>query len=153
MGCIISHSEDDKSVSVPEKRKLKIVMIGLEQSGKTSLLYYLKNGQFTPTQPTVGLNVETIPYQNKLYLLFDVGGKVRSLWSHYYDSLDAIIFVVDASDKSKLYTVRDELVLLNQQLEFQNVVVLIYFSKWDAVTQPEIYQTLVEEAAIYKSVD
>jgi ADP-ribosylation factor protein 1 len=43
------------------------------------------------------------------FLVFDVGGKVRTLWAHYYESLDALIFVIDSSDKSKLYAVKDEL--------------------------------------------
>jgi GTPase SAR1 family protein len=50
-----------------------------------------------------------------------VGGKVRSLWTHYYDSLDALIFVVDSCDKEKLYIVKEEMMKLNKDLEFQNV--------------------------------
>ena len=49
--------------------------------------------------PTIGLNIETIKYNNFTFLIFDVGGKVRSLWSHYYENLDAIIFVIDSTDK------------------------------------------------------
>jgi len=49
--------------------------------------------------------------------LFDVGGKVRSLWTHYYDSLDALIFVIDSCDKDQLYVVKDELSKINQDLQ------------------------------------
>jgi GTPase SAR1 family protein len=62
------------------------------------------------------LNVETITYKSTSFLLFDVGGKVRSLWTHYYDSLDALIFVVDSCDKEKLYVVKEELIKINKEV-------------------------------------
>lgn len=58
-----------------------------------------------------------------------MGGKVRSLWTHYYDSLDALIFVVDSCDKEKLYIVREEMVKLNKDLEFQNVLTINFIDK------------------------
>jgi GTPase SAR1 family protein len=66
----------------------------------------------------LGLNVETITYKSNQFLLFDVGGKVRSLWTHYYDSLDALIFVVDGTDKERLYIVKEELAKINKDVEF-----------------------------------
>lgn len=55
------------------------------------------------TVPTIGLNIETIQYKNLEFLIYDIGGKARSLWVHYYDNLDAIIFVVDSTDKDRLW--------------------------------------------------
>ena len=53
------------------------------------------------TTPTIGLNVESVQYKQLEFLVFDVGGKVRSLWSHYYENLDAVIFVIDSVDKER----------------------------------------------------
>jgi GTPase SAR1 family protein len=63
-----------------------------------------------------------VTYKSTSFLLFDVGGKVRSLWTHYYDSLDALIFVIDSTDKEKLYIVKEELERVNKELQFQNVI-------------------------------
>ena len=52
------------------------------------------------------------------FLVFDVGGKVRQLWSHYYDNLDAIIFVIDSTDKERLWQIKDEFKKLNEDLNF-----------------------------------
>lgn len=62
---------------------------------------------------------------------FLIGGKARSLWSHYYENLNACIFVVDSTDKEKLYQVREEFVKLNEDLKFQNVTLLVFFNKLD----------------------
>ena len=55
-------------------------------------------------------------FSSNQFLLFDVGGKVRSLWTHYYDSLDALIFVVDGTDKERLYIVKEELAKINKDI-------------------------------------
>lgn len=75
-------------------------MVGLENSGKTSILYYLKNNKFDNVIPTAGLNIENLYYEKQNYIFFDVSGKVRSLWTHYYENLDALIFVIDTNDRS-----------------------------------------------------
>ncbi len=70
------------------------------------------------TVPTIGLNVESVKYNNLEFLVFDVGGKVRSLWAHYYENLDAIIFIVDSTDRERIWQVKEELVKLNGDLMF-----------------------------------
>ena len=63
---------------------VRILMIGLEGAGKTSILYQLKNGEKVKTIPTIGFNVETIDYQGLNFTVWDVGGqdKIRVLWKH-----------------------------------------------------------------------
>jgi GTPase SAR1 family protein len=70
------------------------------------------------TVPTIGLNIETVKYKDLEFLVFDIGGKVRSLWSHYYENIDAIIFVIDSTDKERVMIVKDELVKLNGDIQF-----------------------------------
>lgn len=75
----------------------KILFLGIDHAGKTSLLIQYKERQFSNTVPTVGLNVEQIPYQNRYMLtMWDVGGQATKLWKHYFDKIDAILFVIDA---------------------------------------------------------
>ena len=86
------------------KREMRILMLGLDNSGKTSILYRLKLGQPKRTVPTIGFNVETLEYKNIAFTVWDVGGqeKLRALWRHYFASTQALIFVVDSSDRGRL---------------------------------------------------
>ncbi|CAD8085120.1 unnamed protein product [Paramecium primaurelia] len=131
MGCLSSsQKEEDVSVALQGQKKLKIVIIGLEGSGKTAILQYLRNGKFTETQPTIGLNVETIQYKSRFYLIFDVGGKVRTLWSHYYENLDGLVFVVDSTNQEKQQEILQELKKLSDDVKTK-IVLLIYLNKSD----------------------
>jgi ADP-ribosylation factor protein 1 len=97
MGCFISHSDNDEEEVSQKKRK--VVMVGLQNSGKTSILNFLIHNKFIVVAPTAGFNVENLIYENEKYIFFDVGGKVRSLWTCYYENLDGLIFVIDSNDK------------------------------------------------------
>ncbi|CAD8107927.1 unnamed protein product [Paramecium sonneborni] len=131
MGCLTSSSKDeDMSMALQSSKKLKIVIVGLEGSGKTAILQYLKNGKYTESQPTIGLNVETIQFKARHYLIFDVGGKVRTLWSHYYENLDGLVFVVDTTDLERIEIVKNELKKLGSEIK-QKIVLLIYLNKID----------------------
>ena len=59
--------------------------------------------------PTVGLNIEHIQYKRYSLTFWDVGGQATKLWKHYFDHIDAVIFVVDSTDEEKLFFARDEL--------------------------------------------
>jgi len=67
-------------------KEMRILMLGLDAAGKTTILYKLKLGQSVNTIPTVGFNVETVTYKNVKFNVWDVGGqdKIRPLWRHYY---------------------------------------------------------------------
>ena len=45
-------------------KEMRILMLGLDAAGKTTILYKLKLGQHVNTIPTVGFNVETVNYKN-----------------------------------------------------------------------------------------
>ena len=79
-------------VSRFNKKELRILMLGLDSAGKTTILYQIKMAQEIETLPTVGFNVETVKYKNVLLNLWDVGGqdKIRPLWRHYYTGSQVI---------------------------------------------------------------
>ena len=96
MGFIFS-----KFFSLISKRDARILMIGLDAAGKTSILYQLKMAELVKTIPTIGFNVEMLDYKGLRLTIWDVGGqdKIRILWKHYYQNTDGILFVVDSNDK------------------------------------------------------
>ena len=89
----------------------RIVMLGLDNAGKTTILYKLKVGQVVQTTPTIGFNVETVSRKNVTFSVWDVGGQdqIRGLWRHYFLNTQAVIFVVDSNDNNRLKEARDEL--------------------------------------------
>merc|ERR1719197_2217196 len=82
----------------------RILMMGLDAAGKTTITYKLQLGEVVHTIPTIGFNVETVTYKNVNMTIWDVGGqtKIRPLWRHYYQNIDGIIFVVDSNDKERM---------------------------------------------------
>ena len=76
-----------------------VVLVGLDSSGKTTILFRLKYGQYANTSPTVGFNCEKVRAAGTQWLMWDVGGaeRVRPLWRPFTRGTDALIFVVDSS--------------------------------------------------------
>ncbi|TTB70982.1 ADP-ribosylation factor 1 [Bagarius yarrelli] len=56
------------------KKEMRILMVGLDAAGKTTILYKLKLGEIVTTIPTIGFNVETVEYKNISFTVWDVGG-------------------------------------------------------------------------------
>jgi small GTP-binding protein len=70
------------------KTDVRILMLGLDAAGKTTILYKLKLGEVVSSVPTIGFNVETVEYKNINFTVWDIGGqnKLRLLWRHYYQN-------------------------------------------------------------------
>ena len=56
------------------KKDMRILMLGLDAAGKTTILYKLKLGEVVSSVPTIGFNVETVEYKNIRFTVWDVGG-------------------------------------------------------------------------------
>jgi len=82
------------------KKEMRILMVGLDAAGKTTILYKLKLGEVVTTIPTIGFNVETVEYKNISFTVWDVGGqdKIRPLWRHYYQNTQG---TQEANQKNK----------------------------------------------------
>jgi len=110
------------------------VMIGLDGSGKTTILYRLKYGQYTNTVPTIGFNCEKVKTRlGKVFNIWDVGGqdKTRPLWRSYTRCTDAIIFVVDSSDGDRFEEAKLELLKIAKLTERYAVPILVLANKQD----------------------
>jgi len=132
-------------------KQIRILMLGLDAAGKTTILYKMKLGDFVQTIPTIGFNVETIKYKNVRFDCWDAGGqeKFRRLWHHYCQYSQALIFVVDSSDEERMGEAKEELHRIIKEDALANVVVLIFANKQDlpgALKPDDIRQRLELEA-------
>jgi len=60
--------------SLVGKKEMRILMLGLDAAGKTTILYKLKLGEVVSSVPTIGFNVENVEYKNIKFTVWDVGG-------------------------------------------------------------------------------
>lgn len=83
---LLIFSFQDNRVHIGPKMEMRVVTLGLDNAGKTSVLFKLKQNEFITQIPTIGFNVETVEYKNLKFTIWDVGGqpKLRPLWKHYY---------------------------------------------------------------------
>ena len=129
MGFIISKILDFFNRS---RNNFKIIILGIQNAGKTTILYRLSLGQLIKTTPTIGSNVEEITYNNVKFQAWDLGGQesTRSVWDVYFINADAIIYVIDSHDenyeesKNQFYKL-----LVNETLK--DAVILIFANKQD----------------------
>ncbi|NXR46752.1 ARL11 protein, partial [Hippolais icterina] len=87
------------------KRDARVIMLGLDFAGKSTLLYKLKSGQAVETCPTVGFNVESLKTPCGIsFTLWDVGGQdsLRASWPNYLEDINTLIFVLDSTDMARL---------------------------------------------------
>jgi len=115
------------------KQEVRILMVGLDAAGKTTILYKLKLGEIVTTIPTIGFNVETVEYKNISFTVWDVGGqdKIRPLWRHYFQNTQGLIFVVDSNDRDRVGEAREELHRMLNEDELRDATLLVFANKQD----------------------
>ncbi|CAK6446778.1 unnamed protein product [Pipistrellus nathusii] len=112
-------------------KEMRLLMVGLDAAGKTTILYKLKLGEIVNTIPTIGFNVETVEYKNISFVVWDVNSqeKIRPLWSHYSQNSYGLIFVVDSTDQERMEEARQE--MMRMMTELKDVVLLVLANKQD----------------------
>ena len=128
-------------------REMRILILGLDGAGKTTILYRLQVGEVVTTIPTIGFNVEQVTYKNLKFQVWDLGGQtsIRPYWRCYYSSTDAIIYVVDSSDKDRIGISKQELISMLEEEELKKAVLVVLANKQDletAMSVAEVHQAL-----------
>merc|ERR1719203_683249 len=110
------------------KTEMRLLMVGLDAAGKTTILYKLKLGEVVTTIPTIGFNVETVEFKNINFTVWDIGGqdKIRKLWRYYYANTQGLIFVIDSNDRDRI-----ELAQMLNEDEMRDAVLLVFANKQD----------------------
>ena len=115
------------------RNNFKIIILGMQNAGKTTILYRLSLGQLVKTTPTIGSNVEEINYNNVQFQAWDLGGQesTRSVWDVYYMNTDAIVYVIDSQDEEYYEESKLQFHKLLRNSALKNATILIFANKQD----------------------
>lgn len=94
-------------------------------------LYKLSLGQTVSTVPTIGSNVERVKLENVSFEIWDLGGQasLRPTWSMYLKGVDAVIIVIDSTDRVRLPIAKQELYQILAMPELEKVPFLLLANK------------------------
>lgn len=133
---------------VKEKEKeMRILILGLDNAGKTTIVKHLKGEDVHSVSPTLGFDINTLEFENYRLNLWDVGGQqtIRAYWRNYFEQTDGIIWVVDSADVTRLTNCKHELERLLMEERLAGASLLILANKQDlagALKTDEIIQHL-----------
>ena len=87
-----------------QEQNLTIVILGLDNAGKTCILRKFSKEPIENVKPTTGFQIKTVKYDNSKLNLKEVGGAegIRPYWTHYINSSDGLIWVVDSADRRRI---------------------------------------------------
>lgn len=134
-----------------KEKEMRILMVGLDNSGKTTIVLHINGEDTSVISPTLGFNIRTINYQKYTLNIWDVGGQktIRSYWRNYFEETDGLVWVVDSSDIRRLDDCRMELHNLLKEERLSGSSLLVLANKQDikgALTPDEITKVLKLDA-------
>ncbi|KAI9754588.1 MAG: ADP-ribosylation factor-like protein 2, partial [Candelina submexicana] len=114
-------------------KEMRILMLGLDNAGKTTIVKSIMNEDVDKVSPTLGFIIKTIDYEGYKLNIWDVGGQktLRSYWKNYFEKTDALIWVVDATDRLRIADCREELAGLLLEERLMGASLLIFSNKTD----------------------
>ncbi|KAH8791711.1 ADP-ribosylation factor family-domain-containing protein [Hyaloscypha finlandica] len=114
-------------------KEMRILMLGLDNAGKTTIVKKIMGEDVNTVSPTLGFIIKTIDYGGYKLNIWDVGGQktLRSYWRNYFEKTDALIWVVDATDRLRIDDCREELHGLLQEERLSGASLLVFANKTD----------------------
>merc|ERR1712216_873217 len=102
------------------EKEFRILVLGLDNAGKTTALKKLADEDISHTMPTQG---------------FNIGGQkaIRPYWRNYFDQTDALVYVIDCSDRRRIDETGGELQELLQEERLAGVPLLVFANKQDLI--------------------
>ena len=130
-----------------KEHQVRLLTLGLDNSGKTTIIKSILGQDPTSTSPTLGFTINTLKYGNNTINFWDIGGQttIRSYWRNYFEETDGVIWVVDSGDKLRLKDCKEELHNLLKQEKLAGATLIVLCNKQDingALKVEEIKDTL-----------
>ncbi|XP_062340380.1 ADP-ribosylation factor-like protein 3 [Osmerus eperlanus] len=117
-------------------QEVRLLLLGLDNAGKTTLLKQLASEDISHITPTQGFNIKSVQSQGFRLNVWDIGGqrKIRPYWRNYFENTDVLIYVIDSSDRKRFEETGQELVELLEEEKLGAVPLLIFANKQDLLT-------------------
>ncbi|CAA9960765.1 hypothetical protein PTT_02836 [Pyrenophora teres f. teres 0-1] len=114
-------------------KEMRILMLGLDNAGKTTIVKKIMNEDVNSVSPTLGFIIKTIEYNGYKLNIWDVGGQktLRTYWKNYFEKTDTLIWVVDATDRERIDDCRHELAGLLLEERLSGASLLVFKNKSD----------------------
>ncbi|KAG1715672.1 hypothetical protein ID866_1476 [Astraeus odoratus] len=130
-----------------KEKEMRILFLGLDNAGKTTILKKISGEDTSSISPTLGFNIKTFFHRSYTLNIWDVGGQrtLRPYWRNYFEQTDAIVWVVDSSDRVRVQDCKDELHNLLQEDRLTGASLLVFANKQDiqgSMTDTEIRDLL-----------
>ena len=115
------------------QKSANIIFLGLDNAGKTTMLYMLQSDKFTQTDSTIHPHQAEVTIGNIKFNSYDLGGHIqaRKTWREYAGTVDGVIFMVDAADIQRLPEAKEELESLLNMPELKDTPVVVFGNKVD----------------------
>ncbi|KAJ3009142.1 ADP-ribosylation factor protein 3 [Thoreauomyces humboldtii] len=112
---------------------LRILLLGLDNAGKTTVLKSLASEDITEIKPTQGFNIKSMVVDGVKLNVWDIGGQktIRPYWRNYFESTDVLIYIIDSADRRRLEETGEELHSLLEEHKLAGVPVLVLANKQD----------------------
>lgn len=129
------------------RNERRLLLVGLDNAGKTTVMYRMHVGKPVTTVPTVGFNIETVKYKKLTLNLWDVGGqdRLRPHWRHHYTGTQGVIYVIDSCDRERMDLAASELHTMLADDQLASIALLVLANKQDqdkAMSTEEIAKRL-----------
>ena len=116
-----------------KEHQVRLLTLGLDNSGKTTIIKSILGQDPTSTSPTLGFTINTLRYGKNTINFWDIGGQttIRSYWRNYFEETDGVIWVVDSGDKLRLKDCKEELHNLLKQEKLAGATLIVLCNKQD----------------------
>lgn len=116
-----------------DDQELRLLMLGLDNSGKTTALKKLADEDISTITPTQGFNIKSVSLSGFKLNVWDIGGQkhIRPYWKNYYQNTDAIVYMVDSVDHRRVDEAAEELAGLLEEESLKGTAVLVFANKQD----------------------